>query len=207
MSLIEIACFSVKYEIRRDTHLVERLLLTGYRPHELGIFQETHQGIDVIKRALKEKLLSLIEEGLQWVIIGGQQGVEWWASDVVFELQAEYPIQLAIIMPFLEPHSRWQESKQQQFELLLSQADFVDATSRHPYQAPWQFIERDKFVVNHTDGALLVYDDEQVGGTQYIKKLIEEFKLQHDYPLWQITAFDLQEVAEQIEQEKWYDTF
>jgi uncharacterized phage-like protein YoqJ len=47
---------------------MKTLLVTGYRAHELGIFDNKHPGIPYIKKALAARLLPLVEEGLEWVI-------------------------------------------------------------------------------------------------------------------------------------------
>lgn len=55
-----------------------------------------------IKRAIKKQLLSLLDEGLEWVLISGQLGTELWAAEVVYELQEEgfEHLQLGVITPF-----------------------------------------------------------------------------------------------------------
>ena len=89
------------------------IILSGYRPHELGIFNDSHLGVAIIKRAIREQLIRLIEGGLEWVVISGQQGVETWGADVVFELQQEYDIKLGIITPFLNQQERWNDAKKE----------------------------------------------------------------------------------------------
>lgn len=42
---------------------MKTLLVTGYRAHELGIYDSKHQGIPYIKKALANRLAPLIEEG------------------------------------------------------------------------------------------------------------------------------------------------
>ena len=64
--------------------IVKRLVVTGYKHHELGIFDDKHPGIRFIKKALEKRLVSLTDEGLEWVIISGQLGNETWAAEVVY---------------------------------------------------------------------------------------------------------------------------
>ena len=53
------------------------------------------------KKALHRKLITFVEDGLEWVIISGKLGVELWAAEVVFEMQVEYPdLKLAVFTPF-----------------------------------------------------------------------------------------------------------
>ena len=37
------------------------------------------------KKALRRKLTAFVEDGLEWVIISGQLGVELWAAEVVLK--------------------------------------------------------------------------------------------------------------------------
>ena len=39
------------------------------------------------QKALHRKLTTFVEEGLEWVIISGQLGVELWAAEVVLKFK------------------------------------------------------------------------------------------------------------------------
>lgn len=83
---------------------------------------------------------------------------------------------------------------------ITSKADFVTSVTKRPYEAPWQFIEKDKFIIDNTDGTLLVYDDENEGSPKYVHRLVEKYQEIHqDYELFIINAYDLQMVAEEIQ--------
>ena len=45
------------------------LTVTGYKPLELNIYNESDERIKFIKYALKQRLTTFIEEGLKWVLI------------------------------------------------------------------------------------------------------------------------------------------
>lgn len=83
--------------------MIKSLYVSGYRPHELGIFNEKHPGIAMIKKAIENELRALIDDGLEWVVISGQQGVETWTAEVVIQLKKEFPqLKYSIITPFLD---------------------------------------------------------------------------------------------------------
>ena len=141
--------------------LIKTIFITGYKPHELGIFNDNHVGIGIIKRAIENHLRTLLDDGLEWVVISGQQGVETWAGQVVLELKNEFPeLKYSLITPFLEQEKNWNEHKQATYSHILQNADFVTIVTKRPYEAPWQFIEKDKFIIENTDAALLIYDYE-----------------------------------------------
>lgn len=183
--------------------MLQRIIITGYKPHELGIFNDKHPGIPIIKKALESRLRALLDEGLEWVIISGQQGVESWGAEVVLTLKEEFPnLKYAIITPFLEQEKNWQEIKQEKYQSLVAHADFVTSVTKKPYEAPWQFTEKDKFIIQNTDGLLLVYDEENEGSPKYMKRLAEKYMENHDYSILTINSYDLQVIAEEIQQQQ-----
>lgn len=180
--------------------MIKSLYVSGYRPHELGIFNEKHPGIAMIKKAIENELRALIDDGLEWVVISGQQGVETWTAEVVIQLKKEFPqLKYSIITPFLDIEKNWNEQKQEKFFYIQSQADFVTSVTKKPYEAPWQFIEKDKFIIQNTDALLLVYDEDHEGSPKYVKRLAEKYMEQYDYILHTITSYDLQVIAEEIQ--------
>ena len=183
---------------------MKTIYVTGYRAHELGIFNDKHPGITVIKKALYDQLYQLCDEGLEWVVISGQLGVESWAAETVLELRKEFPnLKYSVITPFLEQEKNWNEQKQTQYIQIINNADFVTSVTKRPYEAPWQFIEKDKFIINNTDGMLLIYDEDNEGSPKYILKLVEKYMEQNDYELMRINAYDLQMVAEELQRSDW----
>ena len=184
--------------------MIKSLYVSGYRPHELGIFNEKHLGITIIKKAIENELRRLIDEGIEWIIISGGQGVETWTAEVVLELKDEFPqLKYSIITPFLEIEKNWNEQKQEKYYFIRSQADFVTSVTKRPYEAPWQLFEKDKFIIQNTDGLLLVYDEDNEGSPKYVKKLAEKYAENHEYEIITITAYDLQVVAEEMQEAHW----
>lgn len=137
------------------------IAVTGYKPFELGIFKNDHPGVGCIKKALHRKLTTFVEDGLEWVIISGQLGVELWAAEVVFEIQVEYPdLKLAVFTPFLEQEENWKEDNREYYEFILSQADHVDSITKRKYESPEQFKLKNQFFIEKSDALLAVYDEE-----------------------------------------------
>ncbi|SFH59967.1 DUF1273 domain-containing protein [Pisciglobus halotolerans] len=158
------------------------LYISGYRSFELGIFQKNDPKIAVIKNAIKRELISLIEEGVEWIITSGQLGVEQWAAEVVEEIRLDYPeIQQALILPFEGFGSNWNEQNQlslQETKLLM---DFIESTSHQAYVDPSQLKNHQQFILHHTDAALLVYDPEHKGKTAFLYEAIKSYQEQEDY--------------------------
>lgn len=184
--------------------MVHSLYVSGYRPHELGIFNEKHPGIRIIKKAIENELRNLINEGLEWIVISGQLGVELWTAEVVIGLQEEFPhLKYSVITPFLGIEKNWNEERQEKYAFILGKADYAATITKKPYEAPWQFVVKDKFIIQHTDALLLVYDEEHEGSPKYLKRLAEKYMEQNEYELFTITSYDLQVIAEEMHRSEW----
>ncbi|MDN4522882.1 DUF1273 domain-containing protein [Fictibacillus fluitans] len=183
--------------------MVKNLLVTGYKSHELGIFKEKDPGVHYIKKALEKQLTALLEEGLEWVIISGQPGVEVWAGEVVVALRDErFPeLKLAVLTPFLEQEAKWNESRQEQYQSLLAQADFVESISKKTYFSPRQLAAKNGFLVEKTDGMLILYDEDTPGTPRfYLEPAKRRQEKDPSYEILYITPYDL-ELIYQDEQE------
>lgn len=172
---------------------IQRIYVTGYQSYELGIFSEQDPRVQVIKNVLKKELTALIENGLQWVMISGSLGTEIWTGQVVNELKQDYPeIKLAIIFPFEAFGNNWKEHNQLLLSELVQTADYVDSVSHQPYQNPQQFKNHVNFLLQHTEAALLVYDNEFPGKSKFFLADVEKFQEQNPYDLLTITMDDLE---------------
>ncbi|MDN3016754.1 DUF1273 domain-containing protein [Paenibacillus sp. BSR1-1] len=174
------------------------LAISGYKPFELGVFKNDHPSVFYIKAAIKKALMPMAEEGLEWVIISGQLGVELWAAEVVFEMQSEFPkLRLAVITPFLDQQVSWNETNKEWYESILAQADFIDSVTKKGYEKPWQFRLKNQFFIEKSDGLLLLYDNEKEGSPKYLYELAQQYQKNHLYLINLITFYDLQMIVEE----------
>ncbi len=162
---------------------------------ELNIRNENDHRIPFIKIALKQRLISFIDEGLEWVIMSGQMGIELWAAQVIAELKEEYPIKLGIFPPFLEYESRWPDVYQETFLQIIEQADFYQPLYNETYKAPYQFINKDVWFIEKTDGCLALVDEEYPGSVMYILDKMKKAAETSNYSIWYITPNDLEDIV------------
>lgn len=176
--------------------------VSGYKPMELGIFDHNTQAIYYIKKAIEKEIQCLLEEGLEWVLISGQLGVECWAADVVLNKRQEYPgLRLAVLTPFLEQEKNWNEANKKIYYEILENADFVDSISKQPYTGPWQFQNRNQLFLHKSDALILVYDEEKEGSPKFLYQQAKRYQERNpSYVIKQITFFDLQSI---VEEEQW----
>ena len=174
------------------------LYITGYKASELGIFKQDHVAVTYIKKAIGNRLLPLVEEGLEWVIISGQLGTELWAAEVVFDLRKEYnQLKLGILLPFLKQEESWNEANREYYQSILARADFVDAIFKKPYEGPQQLRIKNQYMIQKSDAMLIVYDSEKVGSPKYPYIEAQKRNEHSNYPIWTISFDDLQQVAEE----------
>lgn len=175
--------------------------VTGYKPFEIGIFSNDHPGVEYIKKAIHKRLLAFVEEGVEWVIISGQLGVELWAAEVVFDLQMEYPdLKLGVFTPFLEQEENWNETNKEYYEFILSQADHVDSITKRKYESPEQFRLKTQFFIEKSDVLLALYDEEKPGSPKYMAEAAKKKAELENYHRSFILFSDLQDI---IEEEQW----
>ncbi len=178
---------------------LSRLWVTGYRSYELGIFDNHDKKRDVINYVLRKEITAEIENGVDWIITGGQMGIEQWTIEAANSLKSEYPdeFQVSMMVPFAEFSGHWNENNQAIYNQIKSQVDFFASTSNQPYNSPQQLRNYQEFMINHTDSALLVYDLDNPGKTQYDYNVIKNYADKHPYPYRLITFDDLQSAAEE----------
>nr|WP_284139650.1 DUF1273 domain-containing protein [Virgibacillus sp. LDC-1] len=172
------------------------LAVTGYKSFELNIFKADDKRIDVIKYALRKHIVRFIEEGLEWVIVSGQIGVEMWAAEIVMELQEEYPIRLGFFPPFENQESRWPEPIQQVYQELMFGADFFEPIYKGDYKAPYQFRAKNMWFVDKSDGCLMLMDEEFPGSTRFF---YEQAKKHASYLVFIIRPEDLEDAALELQ--------
>jgi len=184
---------------------MKNLLVTGYRAHELGIFNRKHPGIEYIRKAIAAKLVPLIEEGVEWVITPGQYGVDLWACETVIELKQSYPgLKLSILAAYANPDEKWNEGRKEHFQEILKGVDYYGFVSKQPYSGVWQLKARDDLLLRKTDGMLLVYDEEAgEGSPRFYKEKALRKQAAEGYRYIAIGSDEIQQVADESRMADW----
>lgn len=183
---------------------MSKLWVTGYRSYELGIFKEDDEKTEIIKSVLKDLLIQKIESGVDWIITGIQLGVEQWVIETANELKKEYKndFKIAVFIPFLEFDKNWNQDNKNRVQKLISYADFSTEVSKKIYTSPVQLKNYQKFMIKHSNEALLLYDPEFEGKTNFDLLKIKQFEQVNDYSHELIDMDLLQEAANQFLEKK-----
>jgi len=178
---------------------MKTLLVTGYRAHEIGVFDQKHKGIPYIKKAIAARLIPLLEDGLEWVITPGQYGADLWACEVVIALKKWYPrLKLSIITAYPNPEDSWKPERQDYYRDILKGVDYYGSVSREPYKGVWQLKARDELLLRKSDGMLLFYDEDAgEASPKYMKMHALKRREADGYLYLNITADEVQSIADE----------
>ena len=135
-----------------------RCCFTGHRPEKLG-----RPEAEVIEE-LKKEIRTAIADGFQTFISGMARGVDLWAAEIVLALRNEgAAVQLICASPYKGFESRWSREWQEQYLLVMEQADLVRfICSRYSRDC---FQRRNEWMVEHSARVIAVYNG-QPGGTR-----------------------------------------
>lgn len=181
---------------------MKTIALTGHKKHEIGLWGEKHPAFPYLKAAYQRKMLQAIEEGVEWFLSSGAQGLELYSAQWLIELRKDYPqIKLAFLLPFYNQEKNWKEDAQELYQEILAQADFIDYISKREYVQPWQLAQKNKYLIEKSDGLLTFYNGSERTHPWYY--LIEGQKKQarEGYELWIMDSDELQVLVEELNQE------
>lgn len=184
---------------------MRRLWITGYRSYELNTFQDDDPKIKVIKRVLKQRLTSLLDEDSDefWVITGPQLGTEQWAATVAADLRKDYhQLKVALMLPYAEFSSKWNTANQEKLARLRQRVNFSREVTAKPYESPEQLRLYQQFMLTHTDRLLMVYDPDHPGKPKYDYRAAQRFADRGNYPVDLIDFDELQEAAVEWSEEE-----
>ena len=177
---------------------MRRLWLTGYRSYELNAFQDDDPKVAVVKRVLTQRLTILLEEDDDefWVITGPQLGVEQWGAAVALELKKSFrQLKVAMMLPFADFGQQWNTTNRDRLLNLRDRVDFAREVTTKPYESPEQLRSYQRFMLDHTDSMLMVYDPDHPGKPKYDYELAHKYGDQQDYLVDLVDFDELQEAA------------
>jgi uncharacterized phage-like protein YoqJ len=134
--------------------------ITGHRPSRFQFRHNEHDPLcQKIKNTMTTQFVHLYQHGIYQFWIGGAQGVDMWAGELLLQMQAhkEYnSLEINLAIPFVGYDSEWSEAEHQRLSQIrkgCSQIVVVgDSANAKSYQ------QRNYYMVYHADFVLAVYD-------------------------------------------------
>lgn len=141
--------------------------ITGHRPQSFSFgFDETAPACTSLKAKIKNELTKLIETGVDSFITGMALGVDIWAAEIMIGLKELYPqLKLYAAIPCPGQDKLWSEAQRKRYNLLLTKCDRRIMLSESCTKSC--MLERDRFMVTHSDVVLAVRNGKPTGGTAY----------------------------------------
>lgn len=189
---------------------MKRFWISGYRSYELGVFKEDDPKQLVIQSVLAQILQDRLNQTDEetWVISGPQMGVERWGLKTAIQLKDEYEqLKVSMLLPFADFGQNWNEDNQLRLSTVRDQMDYQGTVSNQPYQGPQQLRNYQRFMLEHSDELILIFDPEQELNPDQHSKPFWDYRAAQayqesapDYQITLVTMDQLQEAAEEWSQ-------
>ena len=134
---------------------------SGHRPSKFPWrYDETDKRCIKLKSALAGQIASLVDcDGVTDMLVGGAEGADMWAALTVLSLCEKNPaLRLHCILPCRGQSDSWSASAREQYQGILDRADGVFYMHREYRKGC--MLERNRFMVDHADMLLAVYNGE-----------------------------------------------
>lgn len=180
---------------------MNRVWITGFRSFELGIMGSHDPKKQVIDFALKKVLEDSLSDSDDWLITGGQLGIEQWAIEAALQLEdQDEKIKVALMTPFTTFGEQWNEANQAKLAELKGLVDFTAAVNQGGYRDASQLKKYQRFMLEHTDEAIIFFDESATESkVRFDYQAAKQFAQDHDYSVRLIDFDRLQDWANELE--------
>ena len=139
--------------------------ITGHRPQKFPWKRnEADPRCVALKENLAKQIERLVDDGFTDFLTGMAEGVDTWAALIVLDLREKNPkLKLHCILPCRKQTEGWSDAARTQYYEVLDQADSIVYVNREFRKNC--MLERNRFLADHSDLLLAVYNGERRGGT------------------------------------------
>ena len=143
---------------------------TGHRPSRFSFgYSEADERCLKIKACMAEQISSLIAKGVTIFYSGMALAVDTWAAEIVLDMKKSHlDIRLIAVRPCETQADSWSAEQQARHFDILARCDEV--VTLYPKFTRSCLFERNRYLVNHAEYLLAVYDGGSDGGTAYTVK-------------------------------------
>lgn len=157
--------------------------ISGHRPQHFPFgYDEEDPRCREFKMVLFEELFKLSQQGCHTFLSGMAQGTDLWAAECILALRRHNAhLRLTCVLPCPGQEKYWPREQRERYTRILQEADEVLCLSPSYYKAC--MFQRNRYMVDHCDVLLAVYDGSNLGGTaytlRYARKKGKEIRLLH----------------------------
>jgi uncharacterized phage-like protein YoqJ len=148
----------------------------GHRPVKFSFgYNEGDERCKALKLVIAQQTMLLIKSGVSTFFTGMALGVDTWGAEIILEFKKQRPdLQLIAVLPCEEQANKWSPEQRERYFNLLPECDDVITLNGH--YTPECMLERNRFMVDHAEYLLAVYDGGGKGGTAYTVHYAQEKK-------------------------------
>ena len=118
--------------------------------------------INHVKAALRKEVERAVADGFTCFMSGFAEGVDQYFAEIVLEMRRSNPdLELIAVIPYQKRLDNLRKKKRT-YEMLEACADII--VVREGYQ-PSVYSHRNRYLVEHSDRVIAVYDGREKGGT------------------------------------------
>ena len=149
---------------------------TGHRPARYSFgYDEEHDACKQLKEVLRMQIALLFDAGGTTFFSGMALGADTWLAETVLSMRETRPkIKLIAVLPCETQANKWSAEQRERYFDILANCDEV-ITLNTDY-TPSCMQERNRYMVDHADYLLAVYDNTNRGGTAYTVRYAQEKK-------------------------------
>ena len=138
---------------------------TGHRPNKfLWGYNEDHPDCLEYKRKLKDIIVSLYNEGINWFIVGGAVGFDTWAAESIIDLKKEHKdIILEVAIPCRTQDSLWPKKSKERYKNIIDNSQTLTIIS-HEY-TNFCMQQRNDYMLKKSSVVVAGYMEGVKGGT------------------------------------------
>ena len=150
--------------------------ITGHRPMRFSFgYDEEDEKCRRLKLAMAVQINALIESHISAFYTGMAQGVDQWGAEIILTMKRQYPhVRLIAVLPCETQADKWSVEQRERYFNTLAECDDVITLNTH--YTPQCMLERNRYMVDHSDYLLAVYDGGGKGGTAYTVRCAREKK-------------------------------
>jgi len=151
---------------------------TGHRPgrYRFGYDEEDETCIQ-LKAALAEQIAILIGAGITTFYSGMALGADQWAASIVLSMRVSHPkVRLIAVLSCETQANKWSvEHRERYFNTLAECDDVITLNTHHTSTCVF---ERSRYLVDHADYLVAVYDNGLRGSTACMIRYAQEKRRQ-----------------------------
>lgn len=147
---------------------------TGHRPQRFSFgYDEDDPKCDSLKVKMIMKTCELIEKGVRTFYTGMAQGVDQWAAEIVLDMKQHYhDVRLIAVLPCETQAAKWTPEQRDRYYNIIDRSDeAIPLQDRYTSDC---MHKRNRWLVEHAEYLLAVYDDSGKGGTAYTVRYARE---------------------------------